>query len=97
VRPRTVSLPPSSFAGRLKLEKGTKSRFFLNERKRGVFGKQASRASTNFRQTASIVSEWVPSSLLTPRQSVASSKALGRLTNIPALQRHCVSRSTKQQ
>ena len=47
----------ASLAGLLKLENGTKSRLFLNDRYPGVFGKQASRASTNFRQVASIVSE----------------------------------------
>lgn len=44
------------FAARLKLENGTKSRFFLKDGKRGVFGKQASGASQNFRPTASTVS-----------------------------------------
>jgi Transposase IS200 like len=61
-RPR-LACGPLPFAGLLKLENGAKSRFFLNDRYLGVFGKQASRVSTNFRQVASIVSEWMPRSL----------------------------------
>jgi hypothetical protein len=57
----------------LKLENATKSRFFLKDRKPGVVGKQASRASQNFRQTASTVSEWMPNSLVTPLQRPVNS------------------------
>jgi hypothetical protein len=61
----------------------------------GVGG--ASRASTNFRQVASIVSEWMPRSLVTPRQSSVSWAYDGRLTAMPAFQRCCASRSIWRQ
>jgi hypothetical protein len=70
-------------------ENGTKSRFFLNDRYLGVFGKQA---STNFRQVASIVSEWMPRSLVTPRQNPVSSAYMApdRHAGLPAVLRRTV-------